>query len=123
MSPAQPIPTVRATLYRPTWADPGFALATTEDSRTDVVVLSGAPVQLVRPNPKRIALGFVVPFNQGVDFKLGPWSDVNVIGIIPPNTGTLVWYTLFEHGTIVCRDWWANTANTVTVRVIEIEIN
>lgn len=111
------------TLYRPTWADPGFLLATNDDTIRDVAVLSGNPVQLARPSPKRWAIGFVVPFNQGVDFVLGPYADVNVRGWIPPNTGTLVWYSIFEYGTMVTRDWWCNTAGSTTVRVLEAEIH
>lgn len=122
MNPTKPPAGTTPELYRPVWADPGFAMALNDFRVTDVTLAAGTVGLLAKNNPKRWALAFFPAIAGGADLNVAPWPDANVYGVPIPLGGSLTWFTLFSHGPVVTAEWYGVSMAGFIVRVLEIEV-
>jgi hypothetical protein len=104
------------------WADPEFILSSNDRQYNDVVLVGNTVGRLARNNPKRWAIGFLEAVAGAGDASVGPWSDVGVYSLVMGVTRPLVWFTMFDYGTIIQGEWFGLSAIGTTIRVIELEI-
>lgn len=122
MSEPTPVPTQPLTLYRPVWADPGFILSTNDVKTTDFDGVM-SPVRVLAPaNPKRWALGFLAASGTAVGWRVGPWNDPSIFGVLISTGNDVKWFTLFDFGPLVSLEWYGYPDNSSKIRVIEIEV-
>ena len=115
-------PLVTPTLYRPTWADPGFVLSTNVFKITDYALLGSIPTLVAPNNPKRWGIGFCL-FSGGPNaLQVGPWPDMAVAGMSPPSGQTYLWYNIFTFGPMVAFEWYALLSFGATLRVMEVTV-
>lgn len=117
LNPRQPQPTDRL------WFDPRVLALNTSLVQTDYTLVGGAVTQIAKPSVRRVMVGFYfTPLATNVN--ISPWPDVNDFAFINyVNSTQLTWFTLFDFGPLVMNGWFALTAFSNTVRVVEITRN
>lgn len=123
MSCELPVTPLAMSLVRPTWADPQWMLATNNAVITDVTPPANDPTRVIGANPRRWAIGFVIRSTLVSDLLVSPWPDVVRGSWVSGTAMSPLWFTIFDYGPFVCREWWAIADGIATVRVLECAIN
>lgn len=110
-------------LVRPTWADPQYMLATNDAVITHATFPNSEPARVIGANPRRWAIGFVLRSAMVADLLVSPWPDVRAGSWVSSTSGSPLWFTVFEYGPLVNREWWAIADNIAVLRMVEIVIN
>lgn len=97
---------VHPSLVRPTWADPGYLLATNLYRTGLTTTVANATAILVGNNPRRWAIGLSRVQGAASQIRYGPFQNVNSYGISSAGAGFLTWYTVFDYGPMVSQDWY-----------------
>ena len=105
---------------RPAWADPLYLLATNDCIITPHQFTLGSPVQILAANPRRWAFG-VIPRNDGNSSgSFAPWAEMDNIGWVMSQAIGPQWFTVFEFGPLVSRQWYLVAVPNSVWKVIEI---
>lgn len=110
-------------LIRPTWADPRYMLSTNDTRITTVVVPRLTPTLIAGANPRRWAIGFVGEFINTQDIHIGPWPDTLNYSWLLTTTQEPFWFSLFNYGTMINREWWAYSPGNSNIRIVESVVN
>lgn len=102
------------------WFDPRALLANTQYVFTDVLCTLNITRVLIASNVRRWGIGIARAPSAGT-INYGPWPDPDLFvagagGI----SDSFPFFTLFNHGVIVCNAWSILSATTQTVRVVEL---
>lgn len=97
------------------WVRPETVLALSSYRSTTVSLAGGTPTIVVRADPKRIALGFALGTTAAFSFAVAPDERPDLRGFVQPSQAANLWYSLFEHGPMVCAAWYAFSSGMLDV--------
>lgn len=101
------------------WLRPDSIQAMSAFRGTPVDVAGGTPTLIVRPNPNRIAIGFALGTTAAFSFAVGPDERPDLRGFAQPSQSANLWFYVFQHGPMVCANWYAFSSGMVTVTAWE----
>lgn len=117
------LPKTRPRMLRPVWADPRLLLGQSHYEASRVVVAGNAGHIIVPANPSR----FMIGFSMGSAVVLGAVISPHNLGAIAPfvnvNANATQWFTLFDHGPIVCYPWYGLNCDTLGFVLHEVIID
>lgn len=101
------------------WFDPRLLTAATSLLQYDYQIQTTVKAQIAVPNPSRIAIAISADIS-ATSCSVGPWPDVDAIWMFQPTTTQPTgFFNLFQHGLIVCNQWWVLSGNPGMIRVNE----
>lgn len=109
-------------LSRVSWADPTYMLATSQWITNDFTIVINTTERIAINNPRRWAIGFAMSPPTVNTIQVAPWEDAQAFGKLITVDFRDSWYTIFEHGPMVCGEWYGFTNFGNSVRVVEVTI-
>lgn len=102
------------------WFDPMMLTAATYPKFTPVTMPFAATAQIAPADANRWAIGFSFG-SLATGTLIAPWSDIDSYGFATQTLGvTLLFYTLFDFGPLVCSSWYGKATSVQTIRLIEL---
>jgi hypothetical protein len=122
MNPLQHLISGAPVLAVPSWADGMAMLERFDYLFTDIPVPPGGSILAAPAEPDRWAIGFTGP--TGTDTRVAPFGDPAALGfrMLDSVPGTMAWFTVFTHGPLVPREWYAGGTGGITIRVHRISL-
>lgn len=100
--------------------DPVALIAYTGFRVTPVLIQAGVVTQVAKPDPTRLAIGFMLGNVASNTFSVGPIKELSAGGIVLANGSTERWFTLQTHLTLVNQIWYAFDSLQRNVYVYEV---
>lgn len=102
------------------WFDPMALTVNTSIVMTDVVMGMGTVHQIAPQDSRRYSIGFFGPVPLTSIF-VAPWPNVDTLRIGELTNDIPYWFTkLFDHGILVCNEWYGISLSPTTIRRVEL---
>jgi len=88
--------------------------------RETTFILPNDPVQILKPDPTRIAFYLGGSFNIGANVKVSPLPNPSDTGLEAGTSWDTAGITVFTHGALAQGAWWVFGFATTTVVVYEL---